>query len=304
MTQMSVKTDQLPRGIREGFPGQRMVVLPRPVVRAALAGPLAMDAVPTDIGYFPDAAWHDVRRPAGTPQLIVILCLRGKGWARIGEEAEAEILPGHVLVIPPNRPHGYGAGGSKAWTIYWIHIAGRQAGRAYEHLSERGASNHFFAGEDPETLSLFERILELLTRSYSQENLFPASMAAAHLLGTLIGLRRRQPEAASSRERIERTIAFVRSRLGAKIDVPQLARLANFSTSHFAMVFRKQTGYAVLDYFTRLRMQRAAELLDTTSDPVKRIAAAVGYEDPLYFSRAFRKVHDLSPAQYRAIMKG
>jgi AraC-like DNA-binding protein len=290
--------------IREGFPGQRMAVLPRPLVRDALARADALDLLPTDAGYFPEAAWHDVQRPGGTPQVIVMLCVRGRGWVRLGKEAETEIGPGQVLVIPPHRAHAYGAGGRQPWTIYWLHVAGRQAGRMHDALSNGGASPIFFAGEEPEALALFERVLELLTRPYSQENLLLASLATSHLLGTLLALRRRQPEAASSRERVEHTIAFVRSRLAARISVPELARLANFSCSHFAAVFKKQTGYAVLDYFTRLRMQRAAQLLDTTAQPIKQIAAGVGYVDALYFSRLFRKVHDLSPAQYRAVKKG
>lgn len=302
--QQSAMSEEAHPRIREGFPGQRMAVLPRPVVREALARPDALDLLPTDAGYFPEAAWHDVERPAGTPQVIVMLCLRGRGWVRLGEETEMELGPGQVLVIPPHRTHAYGAGGRQPWTIYWLHVAGRQARRMHEALSEGGASPIFFAGEEPEVLALFERILELLMRSYSRDGLLLASLATGHLLGTLLALRRRQPEAASSRERIARTIAFVRSRLAAKISVPELARLANFSCSHFAAVFKKQTGYAVLDYFTRLRMQRAAQLLDTTAQPIKQIAAGVGYEDALYFSRLFRKVHDMSPAQYRAVKKG
>jgi YesN/AraC family two-component response regulator len=51
-------------------------------------------------------------------------------------------------------------------------------------------------------------------------------------------------------------------------------------------------------------MQKAAHLLDTTSLPIKSIAASLGYPDPLYFSRTFHKIHALSPAHYRAIAKG
>jgi AraC-like DNA-binding protein len=60
----------------------------------------------------------------------------------------------------------------------------------------------------------------------------------------------------------------------------------------------------VLDFFIRLKIQRACFLLDTTDQSVKAIAADLGFDDPLYFSRCFRRVHDSSPTQYRALRKG
>ena len=82
------------------------------------------------------------------------------------------------------------------------------------------------------------------------------------------------------------------------------ARDANLSSSHLAAVFKKRTGFTVLDFFIRLKIQRACFLLDTTDQSVKAIAADLGFDDPLYFSRCFRRVHDSSPTQYRALRKG
>jgi AraC-like DNA-binding protein len=51
-------------------------------------------------------------------------------------------------------------------------------------------------------------------------------------------------------------------------------------------------------------MRRACELLDTTRLPIKQIADQLGFTDPLYFSRQFRQIHELSPVQYRELKKG
>ena len=48
-----------------------------------------------------------------------------------------------------------------------------------------------------------------------------------------------------------------------------------------------------------MKMQRACYLLDSTQQSVKQLAAALGYDDAYYFSRLFKKVIGLSPAQYR-----
>ena len=53
-----------------------------------------------------------------------------------------------------------------------------------------------------------------------------------------------------------------------------------------------------------MKMERACYLLDTNNQPVSRVAQALGYDDPQYFSRLFRKVTGLSPRDYRKLDKG
>ncbi|MGC3957754.1 MAG: helix-turn-helix transcriptional regulator [Verrucomicrobiota bacterium] len=77
--------------------------------------------------------------------------------------------------------------------------------------------------------------------------------------------------------------------------------MANISPSHFFAVFKRQTGFAPLDFFIRLRMQRACELLGTTSLSVKEVAAELGYDDPFYFSRVFKTVSGIAPTDYRRL---
>ena len=88
------------------------------------------------------------------------------------------------------------------------------------------------------------------------------------------------------------------------VSVGALAEMANLSVSHFCALFKRTTGFAPVDYLLHMRIQRACELLDTTDQPIKRIAGEMGFSDALYFSRTFRKVHGISPTAYRSIAKG
>jgi AraC-like DNA-binding protein len=69
-------------------------------------------------------------------------------------------------------------------------------------------------------------------------------------------------------------------------------------------LFKKSTGYSPLDYFLRIKMQRVAEMLATTTRPLKEISADAGFSDPLYFSRAFHRIYKVSPSAYRRTAKG
>ncbi len=291
------------RRIREGFPRQRMVVLPRPVVDRALRGLLPLPLVPSDIGYFPNAENHYVDRPEGTAQCILILCIRGKGWVRIGKESY-DLNPGNLVVILPGQVHSYGSDSTHPWTIHWCHAAGSATRTFTDMLSRRDALPILHISGYLNLIPLFESILDELAMGYSVNHLTVASMALGHLLALIATGGHSAQIDQFSRNRIPLAIAYMKSRWQKTLSVPDMARACNLSTSHFSTLFKKTTGYSPLDYFLRLKMQRAAEMLDSTTRPLKEVAADVGFSDPLYFSRVFHRVYKRSPIEYRLTAEG
>src|SRR5437667_10163212 len=95
----------------------------------------------------------------------------------------------------------------------------------------------------------------------------------------------RAPSAAAveTERKIALTIGYMKGSLNQPLQVPTLARLANISLSHFFAVFKKRTGLAPKDFFIRLRIQRACEILEATDLCVKEVAAELGYDDAFYF---------------------
>lgn len=104
--------------------------------------------------------------------------------------------------------------------------------------------------------------------------------------------------------KIEQTIAFMRGHLDRPVQVAELATLANVSPSHYFVLFKRRVGCAPIDFFIRLRMHQARRLLETTSLNVKEVAAALGYDDPFYFSRIFKSVNGLPPSSCRLRTNG
>lgn len=110
--------------LSEGFPGERMLVLPRPQVRAALAHQPLQQLLVTDCGYFPHASGHGRARRTPIDQAVILICVRGAGWVRTAD-GHFGVGPGQVAVIPPRTPHAYGADPDAPWTLWWVHIAGQ-----------------------------------------------------------------------------------------------------------------------------------------------------------------------------------
>jgi transcriptional regulator GlxA family with amidase domain len=99
--------------------------------------------------------------------------------------------------------------------------------------------------------------------------------------------------------KIERTISYMKENLDQPLQAAALASRANVSLSHYFALFKRLTGSTPIDYFIRLRMERAREMLETTALTVKEVAAALGYDDPFYFSRVFKAINGLAPTDYR-----
>jgi AraC-like DNA-binding protein len=284
----------------EGFVGQRLQVVPRPLVAAALQRPATSRLVVTDCGYFPRAAGHGRLRERGAAQAILILVTDGAGWGVVDGERHP-LSSGQVLVIPAGVAHEYGADDTHPWTIWWMHVTGPDVPHLLQSARLSSARPVITLREPHKVAALIERALERLERDDSVPSMIGASGAAWHVLALLSA---DQVSGRAHLDPVDVTLDYLQARVGRRVSVEEVADLVGLSQSRISEVFRAATGTSVLAYQTRLRMARARELLDTSDMGVASVARAVGYEDAYYFSRHFSRVHGQSPSQYRAHDKG
>lgn len=100
-----------------------------------------------------------------------------------------------------------------------------------------------------------------------------------------------------------RALALCKERLGAAVNPPptltELAALCDLSPFHFCRAFRAATGLPPHQYQMALRMERARALLADTRLSIAEVGTAVGYDDPAYFSRLFRRQTGVTPSEWR-----
>ena len=288
----------------EGFPGQRIVVLPRPVVAQAQKHVLLQGLIPTDVGYFPHASGHLRERPGGVDQAIFIYCTKGAGWCELAGRYRS-VQAGELLVVPPDTPHAYGTEDDQPCSIHWFHAKGALVGPFLSELEVSVERPVIRIGENARVLALFEEVLDAVEHGYTTLQLLYASQALAHLIAVIIRDHRgAQHDHPSAHQKIAQTVDYMKQHLNQSLQLDALASVANLSRSRYVDLFKQQTGYAPIDYFIRLRMHRACQMLDTTEMSIKEVAISLGYEDPLYFSRLFRTVNEVSPVKYRQMRKG
>lgn len=83
------------------------------------------------------------------------------------------------------------------------------------------------------------------------------------------------------------------------INIEEFAASNHMSVSWFIRNFKTYTGSTPAQYLLSLRLSNAQTLLETTSYNITEIADIVGYDNPLYFSRIFRKQFGMSPTEFR-----
>jgi len=107
------------------------------------------------------------------------------------------------------------------------------------------------------------------------------------------------PRQRSEEKNIQQTIEFMGQNLGQQLSLRELAQLAHMSVSGYEAAFVKRTGCSPKSYFNRMKIRQACRLLTETARPAKEIGAGLGFADPYYFSRLFKKLLGLSPAHFR-----
>lgn len=97
---------------------------------------------------------------------------------------------------------------------------------------------------------------------------------------------------------IQETIRYMERHYTQPLPLHRLPLLARMTSSSYCRAFRRSTGLTPGQYLTQLRVERSKQLLRLPHTTLKDIAASVGYQDELYFSRVFKKSEGLSPTVY------
>ncbi len=268
--------------------------MPTPVSHVPVHSRLVAGLDKTPIG-------HHVLRPTGTRDHLLMMTLTGSGFLK-DSGSRNSLTAGTVALIPPGIPHDYGmAPAAHQWEVIWAHFHAWPHWKDWlDQISAPGAARVLDLGDDPIGASA-EAAFREMYRDASSSTPQRVALAMNRLERVLlICLQALSPTHAPQRdERITRVIAHMAQNLASPITVATLAAVAGLSPSRFAHLFSEQVQRTPLQHLETLRMDRARDLLACTVRPIGDIAAEVGYDEPFYFSRRFRKVNGMSPRAFR-----
>lgn len=284
---------------KDGFAGQVSVVVPENIRAEIRQNKLINSLYLTDIGYYPLARHHYRERTTGADEYILIYVLGGSGIVRINEQDFA-IGANQYIIIPEGIRHSYQADEEDPWTIYWVHFTGTNS-RMMDSISGKAitiAPSEISRIGD--RIRLFDEIIDNLSLGFSPDNIEYANMCLMHLLASFKYVNQfRKINYSTEKDIIKKATLYMKQNVNKSLKLKDLASQFNLSTSHFSRMFSKRTRHSPVDYFIRLKMQHACQLLDYSQLRIYEIGREIGYDDPYYFSRVFTKMIGVSPSKYR-----
>jgi len=281
---------------REGFQGQSLIRLPSGIREKISKDPMSSQLYLTDIGHFPPVDAHQVVRKHPLDQQILIYCMDGEGWCRL-EEKKRTIKKNAYFVIPAGQAHAYGNTPGKSWTIYWIHFKGNQSNSMAEQLCDGRYGQAIPLIARQERLRLFHEIILDLENGISQISCSLANARLWYLLGDMVYHHRFAGD--KDKSTVDKAILYMRERREEMVSLDEIAAYIHLSTPYFIRLFKKQMHQTPIDYFIRLKIQRACQYLDFTDMAIYDVAQHLGYDDAYYFSRTFKRIMGISPVGYR-----
>lgn len=286
--------------IKDGFTGERSIVLPKLILDMMKDDPLLSTLHITDIGYYPHASHHFRERHSPIGQYVFIYCVDGHGYFSINGRHH-DISPNQYFILPPDNPHSYGADDNDPWTIYWIHFGGSLAPHYAIGASLPCSVDPGRHSRIENRINLFEEIFKTISAGFNMENMHYAMSLFHHYLGSLRYLQQYRDANSSDNEAdiVDATLHFLAENIERHLSVDEIAAYAGLSASHLSTLFRQRTGHSLMSYFNLLKVRRACDLIDHTSMKLNQICYKLGIADPYYFSRMFTKIMGMSPRAYR-----
>jgi AraC family transcriptional regulator, arabinose operon regulatory protein len=283
----------------DGFPGQISFVIPERILALVKDNPLIADLYLTDTGYYPQARHHFRERPSGSAQYILIYCVGGKG--EISLNKSVHVVPAdHFFIIPAGMAHAYHSDEQNPWSIYWIHFSGNKSGIYARFACQPLPIERSKTSRISDRVDLFAEIFRNLDRGFSSETLEYVNLCLPHLLASFTHLSQfRLIRESGEKDPVAQGINFMLENVTKKLKLEEIASETSLSASHYSRLFLNRTGHSPIDYFIQLKIQRSCRLLDNPGWMIADVAREMGFDDQFYFSRVFRKVMAMSPAEYR-----
>lgn len=263
---------------------------------------LSKPLIVTSCGYYRiiNMPFFTTERPTGRKDYQLLYIASGKAHFFFNGK-EQIISEGNIILYRPDEPQKYFYCNIDKTEVYWVHFTGSEVESFLSRYELTPMKNVFYTGTSPDYLQLYRRMIQelQLCRPDYEELL---SLTLHHIFLVIHRhLKEGRKTGSDIQTEIERATHFFNEHYNTSICIEEYAKARHISPCWFIRSFKQVVKMTPMQYILSLRMMNARSFLENTAYNISEIAEAVGYDNPLYFSRLFHKHTGLSPSEYRKL---
>ena len=266
--------------------------------------PLTSSLYPVSLGKHSESAYQINKKVSDHHSLLYCQSITG---VLDYKNRTREVKSGDLVILPANTSFKFSTTKNnvrteiknKSGKIYWLNFKGGLANNFTERLLMKMDDGLAHVGNIDEVIQDFDNLLALGQRGYTATNVIHAVHVLQQTLSFLALQLRLTDFNNSSKFDIDAVERLMRNNLHQELSLDTLAHYSKLSKFHFSKKFKELTDTSPIQHFINMKIQRACFQLDNSSHTIKEISESLGYGDPYYFSRLFKKSIGMSPKQYR-----
>jgi len=238
--------------------------------------------------------------PAVRDHYLIHYILNGKGVFHIADK-EYHLEQGQGFLIFPGTVTFYQADASNPWEYCWVGFSGLKSGLYLEQAGLTLDNPVFTYKKD--TL-IREYLIQMVGLKQDVSSREPRLLGILYLFLSLLietnvngltGIKNN-----NSREYyLKRAVEFIEKNYSRKISISEISQFIGIVRSYLHSIFKQYLNLSPQQFLINYRINKACELMDKTGLSIGDIARSVGYDDPLLFSKEFKKAKSMSPREYR-----
>lgn len=242
-----------------------------------------------------------VNRPNGMKGFTLNITTKGSGLIVCGNETFV-VKENDILLLPPNVPHYYFRNPVfESWERRWVYFRPRAHWKewlSWDKMIGEVYTSHITNQKD---IDVINRNFILIEKNIKSDLPLSTELAYAILEKLIITCKSIQPSICGKRydKRVLQIIDIMSRNLDKDFSIEYLAERVGLSESRLMNLFKEQVNVSIFKWRDEQRISCAKNMLVNTGDSIADISKLVGYNDPLYFSRLFKRNVGLSPNQFK-----
>ncbi len=242
-----------------------------------------------------------IDRPLGMKGYIINLTCKGEGTIFTGEDA-FDVEYGDLLLFPPSAAHYYQRKADcSSWFHRWVYFRPRAFWVDWLTWCEEKNGVYITRGLESDDIKQLEKLFVDIDYTSKSDIPYQNDLAINFLEQLLIRCKTLQPDVMSKRldPRITDAMNYMTQNLNKDFTIEDVSEHICLSPSRLGHLFRSEMNMSINQWRDDQRISRAKHLLVTSNYSINHIGRIVGYSDPLYFSRVFKRKAGVSPKLYR-----